>query len=125
MAVLAALTVACRENRRPLDLLAANAAGGWRRTSMVQTPISEAPDPVPRNAVMRLETAQYEGPGKLVARVYELTSPEAGATMAQRWRPSADTVFFNRGSYFVVIKWQQAQRGALQSFVRELEGKLK
>jgi len=40
--------------------------------------------------------------------------------MAQRWRPSADTVFFNEGRYFVVVKWQQADRKALHDFVREL-----
>ena len=44
--------------------------------------------------------------------------------LAQRWRPSADTVFFYRGRYFVVVKWQQADRKALQEFVRELEKRL-
>ena len=46
-------------------------------------------------------------------------------TLTQRWRPSADTVFFSRGRYFVVIKWQQAERTALRSFVRELEGSIR
>src|ERR1035438_4701839 len=49
---------------------------------------------VPRTSVERLEVASYEGPGKLEARVYALTSPEVGVDLAQRWRPSADTVFF-------------------------------
>jgi len=120
-----ALACACRENRAPLGLLVEKAAGGWRRTSLAETSASETPDPVPRNAVARLETAQYEGPGKLEARLYELTSAEVGATLAERWRPSADTVFFHSGRYFVVIKWQQAERGALRSFVRDLEEKLR
>lgn len=120
----AALTASCGRNSAPLGLLRENAAGGWRRTALREMPVSEAPDPVPRNAVMRLEAAQYEGPGKLEARVYELNSAEVGSTLAQRWRPSADTVFFSRGRYFVVVKWQQAERGALREFVRELEGEI-
>jgi len=41
--------------------------------------------------------------------------------LSQRWKPSADTVFFSRGPYFVVVKWQAAERGPLQAFVREVE----
>jgi len=119
------LAAACRENTTPLSLLPPDVAGGWRRTSLSQTPVSDAPDPVPRSAVTRLETAEYSGPGKLEARVYELTSPEVGTTLAQRWRPSADTVFFSRGRYFVVVKWQQADRTALRDFVRALEMSIK
>jgi hypothetical protein len=74
--------------------------------------------------VERLQVAAYEGPGKLEARVYELSAPGVGLDLAQRWRPSADTVFFYRGPYFVVVKWQQADRQALQDFVRELEKRL-
>jgi hypothetical protein len=114
------LAVSC-EHTAPLSLLPPAVAGGWRRTSIRQTPVSEAPDPVPRSAVTRMETADYAGPGKLEARVYELSSPEVGTTLAQRWRPSADTVFFSRGRYFVVVKWQQADRTALRDFVRALE----
>jgi hypothetical protein len=125
IAILLALAAACRENTAPLGLLPENAAGGWRRTSLSRTPVSEAPDPVPRTAVTRLETAQYEGPGKLEARIYQLTSADVGVTLAQRWNPSADTVFFSRGRFFVVIKWQQAERGALRDFVRELQARMK
>jgi hypothetical protein len=107
-----------------MGLLHETAAGGWRRASLRRTPVSEAPDPVPRSAVKHLETADYTGPGKLEARVYELSSAAVGVSLAQRWRPSADTVFFSRGRYFVVIKWQQAEREALRSFVRELEGRI-
>ena len=100
------------------------AAGGWRRTALHDLPVSEAPDPVPRTSVNRLAVASYEGPGKLEARVYALSSPAVGIDLAQRWRPSADTVFFYRGRYFVVVKWQQADRKALEAFVREMEGHL-
>jgi hypothetical protein len=125
LASLVALAAACRENTAPLGLLPEKMAGGWHRTSLRETPVDEAPDPVPRNAVSRLETAQYEGAGKLETRVYKLTSADVGVTLAERWRPSADTVFFSHGRYFVVIKWQQAERGALRDFVRDLEGRMK
>ena len=81
-------------------------------------------DPVPSSAVEESRAASYGGPGTLEARIYRLTSPAVGLDLAQRWRPSADTVFFNQGSYFVVVKWQSADRKALQEFVKALEGKL-
>jgi hypothetical protein len=108
----------------PSDLFPENAAGGWRRTALTEPPLSDTPDPVPRTSVDRLAVADYEGPGKLQARVYVLRSPAVGVDLAQRWRPSADTVFFYRGRYFVVVKWQSADRKALEAFVRELESKL-
>jgi hypothetical protein len=74
--------------------------------------------------INHLQTAAYEGPGRLQARVYELESPAVALDLVQRWRPSADTVFFYRDQYFVVIKWQDADRRALQAFVRELEARL-
>jgi hypothetical protein len=33
-------------------------------------------------------------------------------------------VFFNRGHFFVVVKWQAAERGALETFIRELQARL-
>jgi len=108
----------------PSNLFPENAAGGWHRTALSEPSLSDAPDPVPRTAVERLAVANYEGPGKLEARVYVLSSPAVGVDLAQRWRPSADTVFFYRDRYFVVVKWQSAERKALEDFVRELESKL-
>ena len=108
----------------PADFFPETVANVWRRAAVRNPPVSEAPDPVPRTSVERLQVAAYEGPGKLEARVYELSSPGVGLDLAQRWRPSADTVFFQQGRYFVVVKWQQAERKALQEFVRELEKRL-
>jgi hypothetical protein len=99
-------------------------AGVWRRIAVRSVPVSESPDPVPRNEVEQLREATYEGPGKLQARVYQLSSVAVGSLLAQRWRPSADTVFFACGRYFVVVKWQAADRKALQDFLRGLETKL-
>jgi hypothetical protein len=101
-----------------------NVAGGWKRKERREVGVSEAPDPVPRTSVRSVEIATYEGPGKLEARAYELTSKGVGLDLAQRWRPSADTVFFWTGEYFVVVKWQDADRGALQAFTREVEQRL-
>ena len=116
---------ACRGNAPlPADFFPETVAHVWRRAAVRNLPVSEAPDPVPRLSVKRLQVAAYEGPGKLEARVYELSSFEVGLDLVQRWRPSADTVFFNQGRYFVVVKWQQADRKALQEFVRELEKRL-
>jgi hypothetical protein len=56
--------------------------------------------------------------------VYLLSSAEVGAALGGRWRPSADTVFFNSGNYFVVVKWQGGDRRAVQAFVAELQKRL-
>jgi len=100
------------------------AAGEWHRTSLRDLAASESPDPVPRTSIDRIRTATYQGPGKLEVRLYQLSSPAVGLDVVQRWHPSADTVFFNHGRYFVVVKWQEVERRALQSFVRELETRL-
>ncbi len=124
--VAALLLGACgRHAPPPLDLFPETAASVWRRAAARSLPVSEAPDPVPRTSVERIQTAVYEGPGKLEARVYELSSFGVGLNLVQRWRPSADTVFFQQGRYFVVVKWQAADRKALQDFVRELEKRLR
>ena len=116
---------ACGRNAPlPADFFPERVANVWRRTASRNLPVSEAPDPVPRTSVERLQVAAYEGPGKIEARVYELSRFEVGLDLAQRWRPSADTVFFQQGRYFVVVKWQQADREALQEFVRELGKRL-
>ena len=106
------------------DLFVGTVAGVWHRTALERPPVSDAPDPVPRSAVEQFETATYEGPGKLQVRVYALDSAAVALELVQRWRPSADTVFFNRGRYFVVLKWQDADRKALEAFVAEMEKRL-
>ncbi len=97
---------------------------GWRRTSRRDVPVSESPDPVPRGSVVRVRSAVYEGPGRLESRAYELANQTVGLDIAQRWRPSADTVFFWAQRWFVVIQWQQSDRKALQQFTTALETRL-
>src|SRR5579872_470219 len=121
---LTAATVACRRGAPLPDLFPPAVAGVWRRTEWRQLSAGDAPDPVPRTVINSLQEASYEGPGKLEARVYELESAGVALDQVQRWRPSADTVFFYRDQYFVVIKWQDADRKALNAFVAELEKRL-
>jgi hypothetical protein len=124
LSLLVALAGCGQKATLPPDLFPQTVNGVWNRTELRDLPVDESPDPVPRNSVEQIRAAAYKGPGELQARVYLLDSAEVGAALGTRWRPSADTVFFNHGSYFVVIKWQLADRKALQEFVAELQRKL-
>jgi hypothetical protein len=114
---------ACARREPEMDVFPPSIAG-WQRAALRNLPASDSPDPVPQPYVQRAQSADYEGNGKLEARAYELTRPEVGLDIAQRWRPSADTVFFWAKRYFVVVKWQDADRKALQEFTRALENRL-
>ncbi len=106
---------------RPLrsgeSLLPATVAQVWQRRSLRDK------SPAVAHARRAFE-ADYEGPGKLTADLYDLNSSEQGLDLAQRWKPAANTVFFYSGSYFVVIKWEQGDWKSLQAFVRELQKQL-
>ena len=121
---LALILCGCQREGPLPDLFPSTVAGVWQRTALANPAVSTSPDPVPRSAVDRMQTATYQGPGKVEARAYELDSPAVALELSQRWRPSADTIFFYRDRYFVVVKWEQANRQALESFVKELESRL-
>jgi len=114
----------CSRATPPPDILPPSMAGVWKRTALETPPVSSAPDPVPRTAVNWFESANYEGPGKIETRLYGLTSSGVALDLVQRWRPSADTVFFYSGKTFVVVKWEQADRKSLEAFVRDLQTRL-
>jgi hypothetical protein len=116
-------TVACTRHPTPVDAFPTSVAG-WNRTALREISTAGAPDPVPAANIRRIQAATYEGGGKLEARAYELTRPEVGLDIAQNWRPTADTVFFWARDYFVVVKWEQADRKALHEFTRALEKRL-
>jgi hypothetical protein len=118
-----AALASCGRRGAPMDVFP-ETIGPWKRVSSRELPISESQDPLPRSSVARAQVASYEGPGKLEARAYELSTPGAGLDVAQRWHPSADTVFFWARRYFVVVKWDEADRKALQEFTRDLEKRL-
>jgi hypothetical protein len=117
--MLLAAATACAP-RHARELLPANLEA-WSRQDLRDVPPSSAPDPMPRDSVQRIQAATYAGPGTLEATVYELGSSATALDMAQRWPPAAETVFFYKDQYFVVLKWQQAERNAVTALVRALE----
>jgi hypothetical protein len=96
-------------------------AGSWKLTESAAQPAANAPEPVRRLGLKRVERASYEGQGAITADVYELASSAAGLELAQTWRPAADTVFFYKDTYFAVVKWKNAEKTAVTAFVRDLE----
>ena len=118
------LLLAACSKPEPMPDLFAETMGQWRRTSERDVSPSQAPDPLPQTAIRQIRIATYEGPGKLEARLYRVTSSAVALDLVQRWRPSADTIFFYLRDYVAVVKWQEADRRALQEFVRELETRL-
>jgi hypothetical protein len=95
--------------------------GGWHRIGVRDVPASQPPDAIPVKSVEAIRSATYEGRGKLEARIYALASSAVALDVVQRWTPSADTVFFYSDRFFVVVRWEAADRKALQAFVSELE----
>jgi len=99
-------------------------AGEWRRTALRELGTAEAPDPLPAAGIERIRSASYQGPGRLDARVYQMSSPAVALDMAQRWHAAPDTVFFYGGRFLAVVRWESAERKALHDFVSALEKKL-
>ena|SRR5579862_1368553 len=91
--------------------------GAWTRTSLHDV----AP---PQANVLRGFEAVYSGAGELTVDLYDTKASGVAFEMTQHWRPSADTVFFDKGTYFAVVKWEQADRAALREFVRALQKEL-
>lgn len=80
--------------------------------------------PPPKPAILRGFEAVYAGPGALTVNLYEAKVSGTAFEMTQHWRATPDTVFFDKARYFVVVKWQQADREALKTFVRALQKQL-
>jgi len=99
--------------------------GVWHRTAASEPAAASAPDGIAPALVEKVRAASYEGPGRLEVRAYQLTSPAVALDLVQRWHATADTVFFYQDRFFVVLKWQTADRNALQQFVAALDAKLK
>ena len=93
-------------------------AGPWK---LKQSKEIVAPDTIRRLGAKRAQAAEYEGPGRLTAELYEMTSSAGALEVEQTWRPSADTVAFHRENYFIVIHWQEADRAAVSTFVKRME----
>lgn len=116
--LLALVSTACSQPPRSAEsLLPASVGGGWQRKSL-----RDAPPPQP--GVVRAFEGAYEGAGKLTIILCETKVSGTAFEMTQHWRASADTVFFDKGRYFVLVKWEQADRQALTAFVRALQKNL-
>ena len=116
-ALCVALFAACRAPR-PAPLAFPESVGAWKLKQAHEVAASE---PIRRLGLKTAKGAEYEGPGKIVAEAYELTSSAAAFEAEQQWRPLADTVAFHRDVYFFVIHWENADRSAVSAFVREME----
>jgi len=99
------------------SLLPPTVAVVWQRKSLHEIP-------PPQASVTRAVEAAYEGAGQITARIYATKSPGSAFEMTQHWKEQKNTVFFDKGRYFVVVEWQQADRNALTAFVRALEKEL-
>ena len=116
--ILAVLALcACQRAPEAGSLLPAGIAGRWQRTSLDSIP--------PRQpGVARAFAAAYEGPGHITVDLYETKATGVAFEMTQHWREAANSVFFDKGVYFVVVKWQPMERQALRTFIREFETEL-
>ena len=106
---------ACSQSpRSAASLLPANVGGVWQRKSLHDIP-------PPKPSILRAIEADYEGAGKVTIDLYEAKVSGTAFEMTQHWRAAPDTVFFDKGRYFVVVKWVQADRKALTGFVRGMQ----
>ena len=85
------------------------------------TGLTEIPEQIRRLGIRRAGTAVYEGAGTLNVETYELTSDAGALEAEQTWKPVADTVAFHKNGYFTVVHWENADKQAVATFVRELE----
>ena len=118
------MLASCHRAEAPMPDLFPETAGAWHRTAVREMKPAEAPDPVPQAGIERIRAASYEGPGKLEARVYQMSTPAVALDVVQRWQAAPDTVLIYAGRFFVVVSWKEAERGALREFVSALEKKL-
>jgi len=113
--VLTLVLSACSQPARSAaSLLPASLGGVWQRKSLRDIP-------PPRPGITRAFEAGYEGAGKVTVDLYETKN---AFEMVQHWREAPNTVFFYKGRYFVLVKWEQADRQALTALVRGLQKEL-
>jgi hypothetical protein len=115
--VLALVWSACSQPPRSAETLLPASIEVWQRKSLRDIP-------PPKPTILRAFEAGYEGAGKLTVDLYEAKVSGTAFEMTQHWRESPNTVFFDKGRYFVVVKWEQADRQALTAFVRALQKEL-
>jgi hypothetical protein len=100
--------------RDPGTLLPETVGDTWHRQTLQSLPVSQV-------GIERAMQASYSGSGNLTVDLYAAKVQVTAFEMTQHWRPLPDSVFFDKGRYFVVVKWDRADRQALTGFVRELQ----
>jgi hypothetical protein len=118
-----AALAACSGNPPRKNVLPEQIANEWNRKEHATPDPVTAPEKLARFGVQTIETGRYESANGGVVRVevYDVRSDAAALELEQTWRPEADTVVFHRSRYFVIMRFQNAGREALNAFVRELE----
>ena len=111
---------ACKQGAAP-PVFPASVADAWRLKSSQSFAAGSAPELVRKIGTRGWWRTVYEGPGTATVELYELTATPGGLEMVQRWRPAADTVVWYTTRYFVVVKWQSADRAAVGALVRSIE----
>jgi hypothetical protein len=86
------------------------AAGGWRLTGSRQEGSKTL--------------ATYEGAGTVRVEVEDTGSTGVALDRVQRTRQEPDMVFFCTGDYFVIVRWEKADRAALKGLITALENRL-
>src|ERR1039458_3692592 len=94
----------CRRAAMPMADVFPETVGSWHRVSLADLTAAQAPDAAPA-AAERIRAAVYEGPGKVEARVYQMTSAAVALDAVQRWAQTSNTVVFESDRFFVVVKW--------------------
>ena len=115
----AVVLAGCRKSV-PREKLLPEALGPWKRTS-ITTVSSPDTSIIPQGSIGHVQNATYTDNGKVDVTLYELKSSAAALDAVQRWRPAPDTVFFYRDDLFVVVKYQDSDRKALNAFVAALD----
>ena len=100
------LLVACSSASKPF-VLPETAPGGWRLKETKHEGVKTL--------------GVYEGAGTVRVEVEDMGVQAVAFERAQRTRSQPDMVFFDKGSYFVIVRWEQADREALKQLVRQLQ----
>jgi hypothetical protein len=108
---------------RPL-VLPQTLADVWTLQSSQAKPAATAPEMVQAIGTRGWTAASYQGPGKVDLAIYQLTSEPGGLEMVQKWRPQANTVVFYTDRYFVVVKYDAADRAPVTALITSLQKRL-
>ena len=116
---------ACGRKPAPMPDLFPETVGAWHRTARRNPRRAAAPDGIDAKAGGSRTRGIVRRSGQAGSAGVPIDFPAVALDLVQRWHATADTVFFYQDRFFIVLKWQTADRKALQEFVAALEGKLK